>query len=51
MKSAFGIFDYSMIPKIRRMLKPHGLDLKVKRNTRHWGDQVEVSVEKLPEKS
>jgi len=49
MKSAFGIFDYSMIPKIRRLLKPYGLALKVKRSTRYWGDQVEVSIEKLSE--
>lgn len=44
MKPAFGIFDYTMIPKIRRLLKPHGLDLRVKADRRNWGDQVEVTV-------
>ena len=45
-KPAFGLFDYRMIPKINRLLKPFGLRLKVKRNYRSWGDQVEVTVEK-----
>lgn len=42
---AFGIFDYTMIPKLRSLLKPFGLRLVVRSNTRQWGDQVEVTVE------
>jgi hypothetical protein len=41
--SVFGIFDYSMIPKIRRLLKPYGLQFKVK--TRKEDDQVLVWIE------
>src|SRR2546425_24916 len=41
---AFGLFDYTMVPKIRRLLKLFGLDLKVKTDRRNWGDQVEVTV-------
>jgi hypothetical protein len=50
MKPAFGLFDYNMIPKLRRLLKPHGLWLKVVSNRRNWGDQVEVTIVPLSEK-
>lgn len=42
--SAFGLFDYTMIPKLRRVLKLYGLKLTVKSNYRKWGDHVEVTV-------
>lgn len=45
-KPAFGLFDYSMLPKLNRILKPHGLRLKQKTNS-DWGDQVEITVERL----
>ena len=45
-KPAFGIVDYSIIPKLNRTLKPLGLKLKMKGN-RNWGDQVEIRVVKI----
>ena len=45
-KSAFGLFDYTMLPKLNRLLKPHGLRLKQRSNRRSWGDQVEITVER-----
>lgn len=42
---AFGLFDYSMFPKLNRILKPHGVQLK-KRTSRNWGDQVRITVVK-----
>ncbi len=45
-KPAFGIFDYSMIPKLRRLLKFFGLRLIV-RSSRAWGDQVEITLERI----
>lgn len=47
MKHAFGIADYSMLPKINRLLKEHDLKLRVKSDRKRWGDQVQVSVEPL----
>ena len=46
-KAAFGLFDYTMIPKLRRLLKPYGLALKTRRDRNNWGDQVEVTVEPI----
>jgi hypothetical protein len=46
-KPAFGLLDYTMIPKINRILKPFGIRLKVHSNSRQWGDQVEITVEVL----
>jgi hypothetical protein len=48
-RPAFGIFDYSMIGKIDRLLKPFGLHLRVVSNRRKWGDAVEVSVVRIEE--
>jgi hypothetical protein len=47
MKPAFGLFDYTMLPKLNRILKPFGLRLKQRSNSRQWGDQVEITVEVL----
>lgn len=44
----FGLFDYTMVPKLRRLLKPHGLYLKVRTSYSEWGDGVEVSIVPLP---
>lgn len=41
---AFGIFDYGMLPKINRILKPFGVKLK-QRTSVNWGDQVELTVD------
>lgn len=42
MAKAFGLIDYTMIPKINRLLKAHGVRLKTK--TRREDDQVEITV-------
>ena len=44
---AFGLFDYTMLPKINRLLKSFGLRLKQRINRAEWGDQVEIAVERL----
>jgi hypothetical protein len=43
--SAFGLFDYTMLPKINRLLKAYGLRLKQRSNRASWGDQMEITVE------
>lgn len=42
--SAFGHFDSAMARKINRLLKPHGLSLKLRSDRRKWGDRVEVTL-------
>lgn len=44
-RHAFGLFDETMIPKLRWILQQFGLRLIVKRNSREWGDQVFVSIQ------
>jgi hypothetical protein len=46
-EAAFGLLDYTMIPKLRRLLKPYGLTLKTCSDRKNWGDQVEVTVERI----
>lgn len=43
-KPAFGIFDSTMIGKLKRLLKPYSLEMKVKADPKNWGDQVEVRI-------
>jgi hypothetical protein len=47
-KAAFGLFDYTMRPKINRLLKQHGLVMKTRSSMVEWGDQVEITIEPLP---
>lgn len=47
-KAAFGLFDHTMLPKLNRLLKSHGLKLKTRSDRLWWGDQVEVTVEHIP---
>ena len=42
--SAFGLFDFTMIPKLRRILKQFQLRLIVC-SSEDWGDQVEITIE------
>ena len=48
---ALGLVDLGMAKKIDRLLEAHGLHLTVKRDSRNWGDQVEVSVVPLAMKA
>lgn len=48
-QNAFGIFDYSMLPKLNKLLKPFGLEFKKRSNRKEWGDQVEIAIAPLPE--
>lgn len=43
--SAFGLFDYTMIPKLRRILKQFELRLIVHECPSEWGDQMEITIE------
>lgn len=48
----FGMFglDFRQTKRmLNRLLKPHGLTLKVKTNRKEWGDQSEVSIEPFEE--
>jgi hypothetical protein len=44
--TAFGLFEFSMIPQLRNLLKRFGLRLIVRRSI-NWGDQVEVDIQPL----
>ena len=44
----FGLFEFPILAKInKKLLKPLGLKFKVKTNYRQWGDQVEITIEKI----
>jgi hypothetical protein len=44
---AFGLYDISTVNAINRLLKNDGLKLRVKKDYRNWGDQIEITVEKV----
>ena len=46
-KNAFGLIDYTMLPKLNRILKPYGLKLSTRSIPSQWGDQVEIKITEL----
>jgi hypothetical protein len=46
-KAIFGIFDYDIIPKLKRELRKHGLEMKIVRDRTNWGDQIEITFEPI----
>lgn len=47
LKPIFGIFDYSMIPKLKRELRKLGVEMKTK--SRREDDQITITFEPIPE--
>lgn len=47
---AFGLFDETMIPRLRHILHSFGLRMIVHGVPSQWGDQVEVTIEPIKEK-
>ena len=48
--TAFGLVDFTMVPKLNRILRPHKLKLSVRSCAKEWGDQVEIKVIDLRKK-